>query len=31
VANWVGNTLPGQVRDTFLELEQKKPRGDLKM
>jgi glyoxylase-like metal-dependent hydrolase (beta-lactamase superfamily II) len=31
VANWVGNSLPGQVRDTFLELQQKKPRGDLKM
>jgi hypothetical protein len=29
VSNWVGNPLPAQVRDTFVEMRDKKPRGDL--
>ena len=31
VKNWVGNFLPDQVRDTFEEIKQNKPRGDLKL
>ena len=31
VKNWVGPTLPDQVWDTFEELKQGKPRGDLKL
>ena len=31
VKNWVGDFLPDQVRDTFEELKQKTPRGDLKL
>jgi glyoxylase-like metal-dependent hydrolase (beta-lactamase superfamily II) len=31
VKGWVGNSLPGQVRDTYEEIRQKKPRGDLKL
>ena len=29
VRNWVGDFLPAQVRDTFEEITQKKPHGDL--
>ena len=31
VSNWVGGSLPTQVRDAFLEVRDKKPRGDLPM
>ena len=31
VKNWVGDFLPDQVRDTYEELKQKTPRGDLKL
>ncbi len=31
VKNWVGDFMPDQVRDTFEELKQGKPRGDLKL
>ena len=31
VKNWVGNSFPEQVRDTYEELKQGKPRGDLKL
>ncbi|MFN7926032.1 MAG: MBL fold metallo-hydrolase [Bryobacteraceae bacterium] len=31
VKNWVGDFLPAQVYDTWMELENKKPRGDLKL
>lgn len=31
VKNWVGDFLPDQVRDTYEELKQGKPRGDLKL
>jgi glyoxylase-like metal-dependent hydrolase (beta-lactamase superfamily II) len=29
VKNWVGNSLDGQVKDTYAEITAKKPRGDL--
>jgi glyoxylase-like metal-dependent hydrolase (beta-lactamase superfamily II) len=29
VSKWVGNPLPAQVRDAFVEMREKKPRGDL--
>ena len=31
VKNWVGDFMPDQVRDTYEELKQGKPRGDLKL
>jgi glyoxylase-like metal-dependent hydrolase (beta-lactamase superfamily II) len=31
VKNWVGDFLASQVRDAWLEMEQKKPRGDIKI
>ena len=29
VKNWIGKSLPGQVKDTYEEITQKKPHGDL--
>ena len=29
VKNWVGTFLPAQVKDTYEEISQKKPHGDL--
>jgi hypothetical protein len=29
VKNWVGPSLPAQVRDTWEEIVQKKPHGDI--
>jgi hypothetical protein len=29
VKNWVGDFLPAQVKDTYEEITQKKPHGDL--
>ena len=31
VKNWVGDFLPAQVYDTWMELEKKTPRGDLNL
>jgi hypothetical protein len=30
VSNWVGESLATQVHDTYREITEKKPRGDLK-
>jgi hypothetical protein len=29
VRNWTGKSLPGQVKDTYEEIMQKKPHGDV--